>query len=266
MNQISILGCGWLGLPLAEHLIKLQYQIKGSTTSIQKLTNLSSKGVLGTVIVLKEENIEGDIVSFLEKSEILIIDIPPKLRGLVKENFVTKIAQLIPYIIQSEIKKVIFISSTSVYGDSNTIVTEMSATNPDTEAGIQLLEIESELKSHTEFETTIIRFSGLIGDDRHPIKSLSGKTNIENPDAPVNLVHLNDCIGIITKIIQGNIFGKTYNVAYPFHPSRINYYTTKAQSLGLPLPLFSGEKLSVGKTISSEKLIKELSYDFTTAI
>ena len=46
MNKnISIIGCGWLGFPLAKHLIRLGYHIKGSTTSKDKLTKLESEGI-----------------------------------------------------------------------------------------------------------------------------------------------------------------------------------------------------------------------------
>ena len=49
MNQksISILGCGWLGLPLARQLIKLGYSVKGSTTSPEKIQILKGSQIDG---------------------------------------------------------------------------------------------------------------------------------------------------------------------------------------------------------------------------
>mgnify|MGYP003615968040 CR=1 FL=1 len=38
--KISILGCGWLGFPLAQKLIETGYEVKGSTTSESKLEAL----------------------------------------------------------------------------------------------------------------------------------------------------------------------------------------------------------------------------------
>jgi nucleoside-diphosphate-sugar epimerase len=86
------------------------------------------------------------------------------------------------------VKKVIFVSSTSVYGEiplenvevEKNSITEEILPNPDTESK-QLLEVEN--KSNTHFKTTIVRFGGLIGNDRHPIYFLAGRKNIENPDA-----------------------------------------------------------------------------------
>ena len=43
MNQrISILGCGWLGLPLAVELISKGYKVNGSTTSMTKVRELEA--------------------------------------------------------------------------------------------------------------------------------------------------------------------------------------------------------------------------------
>ena len=142
-------------------------------------------------------------------STILIINIPPKLRGSQTENFVLKIKNCIPFIEKSSVKKVVFVSSSSVYADDNAIVSQFTNPNPDSESGKQLLQVENLLQSNLNFKTTIVRFGGLIGNDRHPIKMLSGKINIANPEAPVNLIHQNDCIAIIKKIIQTDAFGKT---------------------------------------------------------
>ena len=44
-KEISILGCGWLGFSLAKALTKLGYQVKGSTTTINKLEQLKEIGI-----------------------------------------------------------------------------------------------------------------------------------------------------------------------------------------------------------------------------
>lgn len=103
------------------------------------------------------------------ESQFLIINIPPKLRGNSTENFVEKIKNLIPFIEKSGIKKVLFVSSTSVYSDEDKVVTEETIPNPDTESGKQLFKCEKLLQENSHFETTILRFGGLIGEDRHPI-------------------------------------------------------------------------------------------------
>lgn len=262
MRQISILGCGWLGLPLAKSLLANGFLVNGSTTSLEKISVLKNAGIRPFQINLLEDAIEGEIGLFIENSEILIIDIPPKLRSTTSENFVGKIRTLLPFIEKSSVEKVLFVSSTSVYADDDSIITENSIPNPETASGKQLLEAESLLKNNSKFQTTVIRFGGLIGNDRHPIRFLAGRKKIENPNAPINLIHQDDCIGIIEKIILTDSFNETFNAVAPFHPTRKDYYTQKAIDLKLPLPEFDESKTSIGKTILSDKLIAVLNYDF----
>ena len=262
MTNISILGCGWLGVPLAKALLKKDFLVKGSTTSTEKLLTLENVGITPFLIELGEVSIKGNVSEFLEESQVLIIDIPPKLRGTASENFVAKIKNLIPFIEKSGIKKVIFVSSTSVYSDENILVTAETIANPDTESGKQLEASEQLLQNTSHFETTVLRFGGLIGEDRNPIRFLAGRTNIENPNAPINLIHQEDCIGIILKIIDSNCWGKTFNAVAPFHPSREAYYTQKAKEYNLELTIFTASKPSIGKTILSDKLEKVLNYRF----
>lgn len=263
MTKISILGCGWLGLPLAKALLGKGFSVNGSTTSVKKIPILENAGISPFLITLSEYKADGNIADFLENSEILIVDIPPKLRGSEKENFVSKIRNVIPFIEKSSTNKVIFISSTSVYGDKHTVVSEKTTPQPDTESGKQLLETEQLLQSNEHFKTTVLRFGGLIGEDRHPIKFLAGRENLDNPDAPVNLIHQEDCIGIILKIIETNSWNETFNAVTPYHPSRKDYYSQKAIRLNLALPKFNHTAPSIGKTILSDKVETILNYTFT---
>jgi nucleoside-diphosphate-sugar epimerase len=269
MKQISILGCGWLGLPLAKALLAKGFSVNGSTTSDEKISVLEKIGIQPFQINLTPTLSEAEgakIINFLFDSKILIIDIPPKLRGNLNENFVSKIENIIPIIEKSTVKKVLFVSSTSVYGEANGIVTEATIPNPDTEGGKQLLQVERLLQSNTNFQTTILRFGGLIGEDRNPVKFLAGKTNLENPDAPINLIHQDDCIGVILQIIATNSWGETYNAVAPQHPSRAEYYTQKALEKNLDLPIFNHDLPSVGKTILSDKVQTVLNYTFTKTL
>jgi nucleoside-diphosphate-sugar epimerase len=269
MKQISILGCGWLGLPLAKAVIANGFSVKGSTTSEEKLSGLETEGIIPFLVALDSKRISGAIDDFLHGSETLIIDIPPQLRG--KNNdpstanekiFVQKIKTLIPHIEKSTIENVLFVSSTSVYGKMDGTITEETIPKPDTESGKQLLEAELLLQSNPNFKTTLLRFGGLIGEDRNPVKFLAGKQNIENPDACINFIHQEDCIGIILKIIELKSWGEIYNGVSPFHPTREAYYTQKATELSLPLPAFDHSKTTVEKLVLSDKATTFLGYSF----
>lgn len=262
MKQISVLGCGWLGMPLAKQLLQNGYAVNGSTTTESKLELLEKVGISPFLISLKANDSSREVTVFLENSEILIINIPPGLRGNSGENFVAKMENLIPFIEKSSVEKVIFVSSTSVYADENKVVTEETFPKPETESGKQLHVSENLLLNNSNFQTTVLRFGGLIGEDRHPIKFLFGRNNIENPEAPINLIHQTDCIEIIQKIIEKEVWNTVFNAVAPFHPSRKKYYTEKAMAMHLHPPQFNENQTSVGKTVSSDKLISVLNYDF----
>jgi len=122
-----------------------------------------------------------------------------------------------------------------------------------------LLEAESMLKRETGFTTTVIRFGGLIGPRRDPGRFFAGKTGIPNGDAPVNLIHLTDCLGLSCALIEKQAFGNIYNAVAPQHPSRAEFYTRAAKHSGLETPQFIAEKKS-WKVIESVNVPTLLQY------
>tara|TARA_R110000850_G_scaffold271031_2_gene404919 strand:+ start:317351 stop:318151 length:801 start_codon:yes stop_codon:yes gene_type:complete len=262
MIQISILGCGWLGLPLALSLQRNGYTIHGSTTTEKKLETLKEAAIQPYLIHLTEDTVEGDMQSFLNESHVLILDIPPKMRSDPSRTFSDKIRVLIPFIEASTVKRVLFVSSTSVFGDGQGTVNEESAPLPDTASGKELLKSEKLLTENPHFQTTILRFGGLTGNDRHPVKYLAGRSNISGANAPVNLIQQEDCIGIIEEIIHRGSWGLVFHGVHPEHPSKKVYYTRKAVECGLEPPQFKEEAHTDYKTVDSINLGKYLHYRF----
>ncbi len=263
-KQVSILGTGWLGFPLAQALIHEKYIVKGSTTSENKIKTLKSTGIIGYQIVLSEEGPIGDIIKFLDGSEVLIINIPPGLRRNPEINFVAKIQNLVPYIEKSTVQNVLFVSSTSVFADLEgfPLISEETTPNATSNAGKQLIEAERLLQNNTAFKTTILRFAGLFGPHRHPANMLSKRSNIKNPKAPVNLIHLNDCIGVIQKITEMEKWNEVFHASYPDHPKKAEYYGMVCKQMGLPIPDYDFETISKGKIIESLKVQDVLEYRY----
>lgn len=256
MRKIAVLGCGWLGFPLAISLIKNGHIITGTTTSVSKISTLSEKGINAKIWSLNQPNLE-EISIFLKNIEIVIINIPPSKI----ENYSEKIQKIISFIpIKS---KVIFVSTTSVYPDDileaneEYVFTEQDALKKVVQVEINLQEILSD-------RLTIIRLAGLIGPNRHPINQLSNKKEIPNGDANVNLIHLNDAIGLIEKIITDNYWGEIVNGCFPEHPTKIDYYSKMATVYNKSMPHFlTGGK---NKKVSSQKSLLKLNYTYTTSI
>ncbi|QLG44910.1 SDR family oxidoreductase [Costertonia aggregata] len=264
-KTIGIMGCGWLGLPLAKALLSHGYIIKGTTTSKEKLGILKSEGIRPFRISLSENSIYGPISDFLMSVHTLIVNVPPRLRSGNAENYVDKMQLLFDEIRKSKVHHIVFVSSTSVYGDLEGDVDESTPPIPKTESGKQLLASE-EIARKSALDTTIIRFGGLIGPDRHPVTMLSGRKGLSNGNAPVNLIHLDDCIQIIVALLKNNWWNETFNAVYPYHPSKKKYYTLQAKKRGLSPPDYSADSNQKGKKIHSRKLIRVKNYDFNTTI
>lgn len=222
--KISILGCGWYGLPLAEELLSMGHEVWGSTRTEEKKVELEAKGIKAEVLQYPKVP-----SSEILNSDVIVLNIPPFAEelGWFKEWK------------WSENTKIIFISSTSTLGESS--------------AGKLLLEQEQWIHFRHP-ESVTLRFGGLLGNSRHPGKILSGKKNITGKDWPVNLIHLTDAIGFTIKILELGLSGETFEVVSDEHHTKKEFYQEFASRNNLPLPEFNEQDLSVGKVISNEKL------------
>lgn len=261
-RTISILGCGWLGLPLAISLQKEGYIVKGSTTSPEKIKILEDNGIEPHSLTISDTAIEASNLSRFLDSEIVIVNFPPKRRADIFDFHTAQMRLLINALQNSRVTKVIFASSTSVYPETNTVVTEQENGIPSKDSGKALLGVEQMFLDQTAFQTTIIRFSGLIGYDRMPGRFLAGKKNIENGDAPINVIHQDDCISISKTIIEKEIWGEIFNASTDEHPKRKDYYTLAAEKIGLEKPTFAVQETTSYKIIDSSKLKEQLEYTF----
>lgn len=254
-DRISILGCGWYGFALAKQLVSTGYQVKGSTTSPDKLTLLTQAGIEPYLV-----NFESEVPQFESAffdSDLLIISLPPKRNSSAYVRQINAVALLAE---QHGIKQVVLISSTGVYQDSNSQLNENSIPKPESYAGKVILEAENAL-SNRYFTTTIIRFAGLIGPGRNLAKHFAGKTDLANGLAPINLIHLTDCLGLSLAIIEQKAFGHIYHGVSPDHPSRKEFYTRICHAGGLTKPEFKDELLA-WKQIDSTNVPRILNYAY----
>ncbi len=260
------MGCGWLGLPLAKYLVANSYSVHGTTTSNEKLLLLGKEDIVPHQITLSSNAIGGDIQSLLSQIDILIINIPPKLRSGNSESFYEKVKLVYIEIKKSSVSHIIFISSTAVYGEIKGEVTEDCMPKPITESGKQLFAAEQLFKKDDELPSTVIRFGGLIGPDRHPVTMLSKRQNLVNGYDPINLIHLNDCIHMISTIIKNDYWGEIFNGVYPFHPTKKEFYIKEALKMGLPPPDYSKSLPSKLNKVIVSKNFLDKSHHFETPV
>ncbi|QBA63149.1 NAD-dependent epimerase/dehydratase family protein [Muriicola soli] len=264
-SKIGILGCGWLGFALAKKLISQEYTVLGSTTTRANLEILKQEGIVPFYVELFKDGARGDLIDFLKEVDILIVNIPPKRKSDTSDYF-NKIEQLHEACKIMHVEKVIFVSSTSVYGDLQGEVTEKSKPKPVTTSAKAVFKAEKLFAEDASISSTIVRFGGLIGPDRHPVTYLSGQQNLSNGDETINLIHLEDCLDIILSIIMEDWWGKLINGVYPLHPVKSDYYVQEARKRGLALPSYTkGYAGKSGKVVKA-KTLESLGFQFKKPI
>ncbi len=246
--KISILGSGWLGAKLPELFSKEADSVHISTTTAEKLTPLTRAGVSAYLIDI--ERLTDNIQDFLN-AQIVIINITSKNTAAFKN--------LIREIEKSPVEKVLFISSTSVYPPSHGLCRESDTLDS---TGHPLLQIEEMFTTNPHFQSSILRFAGLIGPQRHPGRFFRSGKKIRDPQARVNLIHLDDCLNIIHRIVEKQAWGQIFNACADSHPSKQEYYTKCALALGLTAPAFLTPAVSSQKVVSNSKLKTCLDYQF----
>lgn len=261
-ETLAILGCGWLGLPLGAELVRQGYRVKGSTTRAERLPLLAEAGIEPYQLAFAPQP-EGNLTGFLENVNVLLISIPPRA-GKQGDAFhpqqIAALTQVLSIKRRTALNNqfsILFLSSTSVYVDTGEKVTETDAVlenHPIVQA--------EELLQATGQPLTIVRFGGLLGYDRIPGKYFIGKT-VTTGDVPVNFIHRDDAVGVLSEIIRRRVWGETFNAVAPEHPVRRDIYLKNAEQFGWEAPTFEPPAAPEPfKIISPAKLIDRLSYRF----
>lgn len=260
-QTISVLGCGWLGLPLARRLVRLGFSVKGSTTTKDKIALIKESQITPFHIEAAPRLSGNNIDSFFQ-SRILILNIP--FRRTLKDPgyYKQQIDSVITHVEASPVEFVIFAGSTSIYPASIRSAVEDVEVTPDNPRAKILMCIERALCANKNFQTTVLRFSGLYGGQRRVGRLLAGRKDLADGDSPVNLIHLDDCVEIITQIISKNIRNEIINVTSDGHPTRKEIYTKAAYHYGLKPPQFTDQPATRFKIVSNVKLKDKLKYTF----
>ncbi|MCD9497506.1 NAD-dependent epimerase/dehydratase family protein [Photobacterium carnosum] len=257
--KVSICGCGWLGLPLALSLKSQAIEVWGSKTTIEGANVLQQQGINSCLLTLPLiGDIDPAIVQFLT-TDVLIIAIPPGRKNLDPQDHIEKVMSLATAAKKAGCQRIIFISTTSVYDPLQGEVLETTPVNPSSASGQLHYALEQQLRQQWQQQLTVLRLSGLIGPQRHPVTFLSGRRQLSAAKQPVNLVHLDDCIGVISAIIKQHPSMPIMHLAASTHPTREQYYTAMAIKLQLPLPEFGNDDNGInGKEINSNQTIRHL--------
>lgn len=253
--RVSVLGCGWLGLALAAELVRRGHVVKGSVTHADKLDGLSAVGVRGHRLELTPA-LEGDVEGFFD-ADALVVTLPPKRSEAgARERYPAQIREALEHVPADS--HIVFTGSTSVYPELSRVVTEADAGGDVSESGQAVLEAEALLRDRG---AAILRLAGLYGYDRQPGRRLAGR-DITGGDAPVNLVHRDDVVDVLVRVLEQNLRDVTLNVCADRHPTRREVYTRQVERLGLPAPRFTKPHAQDYKIIGNEALKSALGFTF----
>ncbi|MEO6281783.1 MAG: NAD-dependent dehydratase [Dyadobacter sp.] len=266
-KNISILGCGWLGFPLAQRLQRdhITSETKGSTTSPDKLESFEKHGIKGYLLDLTPGfSDDAALVPSFFDSDSLIVSLPPRQGKNEPGFYVKQIQSVVAEIRKSPIKEVIFISSTGIYPELNRIVTEEDVNVPEQSASSEMVTAENLLQSLSpEITVTILRLGGLMGYNRIPGKYVKGQKNMITGAIPVNYIHRDDAVRIIIGILEQGLVNETFNIVSPIHPVRRDIYIDSCSRFGWEAPTFTEPEVSPDfKVISGEKFSSTYSYHF----
>jgi len=254
--KIGICGCGWLGTSLAKQLLAAGHHVVGTKRDAADARALSE--TLGCDVV-PFDVMKPDYTSAasLLGCDIVVINIAAGRRDVDFNAYQAAMTAFIDTLFAAEVKHVLFISTTSVYGDLKGQVTEHSTPVPQTASGQAHHAIEAHLRAHYGDTSTVLRLAGLIGGDRHPSKTLAGRSDLAGANEPVNLVHRADVISTIAAIVHQQQWGNTFHLCAELHPPKATYYPWAAREMGLTPPQFT-VSAGDGKWIDASETLKAL--------
>lgn len=231
--KISIIGCGWLGLPLLKELVASGHQLNGTSRSEATLANITAAGGRAFSLALPEK----PPTALFDGVDVVILTLPPGGRQFGAEAtkvYLSILRSLEKYLTGSNAPHLIYTSSTGVFGNTEGLVGDYTPTAASSHSNRAVVAAEQWFLARSGRGLCILRLAGLIGAGRHPGNFYGGqKRIIPDADAPVNLVHRDDVISAVKTLLKEGLPSGMFNVCAASHPPKGEFYTAAAESLGL---------------------------------
>ena len=234
--NVAIIGCGYLGLAVAEVLTKQGFHVTATTRNSERLSELSR--VAQKSVILKG-NDEDEFIPLVANNDIiLVMTAADKLEHY--ESAYLNTAQILKKLaLEMDLPRdLIYTSSTSVYGDHHgRWVDETSDLLGKKEQIQTLIEAEKIYASLEEigWNVCILRLSEIYGPGREISKRVRtlGEHTLPGTGAQyTNMIHKSDCVGAIQYILRHNLAG-VFNLSDDEHPTRQELYDRIAQKFDL---------------------------------
>jgi len=229
-----IIGCGYLGRRIAQRWIAQGDAVFALTRSTDRAREFRESGI---------EPIVGDVTDPASLATLPEVDALIFAVGLdrgsgrsQREVYVGGLGNVLDRV-ACGVPRFIYISSTSVYGqNAGEWVDESSDCRPESENGKVGLDAEQLLRSRIP-EANILRPAGIYGPGRLVARIAAiraGLTLAGNPDAWLNLIHVDDAVTAILACERRGAPGATYLVCDDEPVRRMEYYQLLAWLIGAP--------------------------------
>jgi len=189
----------------------------------------------------------------------------------VREVYVDGLAKVLRWLSAAPPRRLVYISSTGVYGDSQgEWVDEAFPCTPQRDGGKACLEAEGLLKSPPWLERSfVLRLAGIYGPGRLPNRMdfLAGKPIAASENGFLNLIHVDDAANAVDLTLAKGEPPQTYNVTDGSPAVRGEYYREVAKQMGAAPPTFDTSapserraRSSAHKRVSSARIVRELGF------
>jgi len=273
--RVLIVGCGYVGLPLAATLAKEGHEVTGMCRTNSAENELRAAGIKPHITDITQ----GEVLAKLPIAYDWVVNCVSSSHGGVEEYrrvYLQGMRNLVEWLAAAPPRKFVYTSSTSVYGQTDgSIVTESSAAEPAAETAQILVEAENVLLAAAQqkgFPAVILRVAGIYGPERgHWFKQyLRGEAVIEGKGERIlNMIHRDDVVGAIIVALQSGRPGEIYNAVDDEPVTQIDFFQWLSTRLKRSLPPSATEhpesarkRAGTNKRVSNLKLKTELGYRF----
>ena len=163
-------------MPLAQSLVRRGVQVVGSKTTPDGVEAVRMSGINCYQLQLTPELIcDPDDLEQLMTVDALVITLPASRTAERGEQYLQAVQMVVDSALAFGVPRILFTSSTSVYGETRGRIKESSPLQPVTTAGKTLAELELWLHKLPNTSVDILRLAGLVGAERHLGDSLRVK-------------------------------------------------------------------------------------------
>lgn len=244
-TRIALVGCGDIGCRLAVKLLAAGAEVHG----LRRNTAALPAGVIPHALDVHDPATLG-VLNDIAFDYVVITLSPTEMSDAAYQaTYVQGLRNILSQLDTSRLRKLLWVSSTSVYGQSDgSTVDENSPTEPSRYAGQRQLEAEQQLAPLGD-KACIVRFSGIYRDGRHrlveQIRAGKASRQVEN-DYLTNRIHIADCVGVLFHLLSLDAQGQPLQALYLASDSSPVLYSELIQwlaaEMGVTLPETGGEQ------------------------